>query len=186
MIKSLFCTLALMFSIKTVAAPKAVILIRHAEDPADESTNPHLSAEGYDRANNLYRLFDEHVDLIATGKPDFLFAAAPQKASGSLRSIETLEPLAKRLNLNLNTDYTKDETSDLVYELFNNDIYNNKVIMISWQHKNMPKIVKHMGFTIKLEYPKNRYDRLWIMKFTKGKPTNFKDISQYLMRGDKD
>src|SRR5437763_12381966 len=106
-----FCLIVLLFIIvaETVSArPARVILIRHAEKPPDES-NVHLSERGQARARSLAILFATERVLGTNGPPAALFAPKITKRGHTLRPYETLEPVAKRLKLSIQTPYGSDD-----------------------------------------------------------------------------
>src|SRR3984957_11743875 len=82
-------------------APAMIFIIRHAEKPMDEK-DPHLTPQGYKRAQALPSLF-----LITPGssklprlpRANVLFAADTAKHSN--RPMETITPLAATLHLKI-------------------------------------------------------------------------------------
>ena len=62
--------------------PRVVLIIRHAEKPADEALSDGLTAQGEERANARYRLFEKSAERPEPfPTPDFIFAAKPTKNS---------------------------------------------------------------------------------------------------------
>src|SRR3954463_4435619 len=92
-------TLVLIFLLAAGLAfsqPTEIILIRHAEKPADQN-DIHLSPQGQERAEALPALFTQDTEFTTNGRPVALFAAKPEKHK-SRRAVETLQPTAKALH----------------------------------------------------------------------------------------
>jgi hypothetical protein len=84
---------------------KKVILIRHAEKPDDPSNND-LSPQGFERANCIAPFF---ADPSAFGI-EALYACHPTDQYPSKRPIETVTPLAERMQLKIDTRYARMNT----------------------------------------------------------------------------
>lgn len=183
----LICILMALFTTSTFAMPKAVILIRHAEKPTPEDSSPSLSEKGWQRAKLLPQIFVENKALSELGLPDYLFAAGLQKDDSSKRSIETLTYLSKNLQIPINDSFKRDDFQGLTEEILENPIYDNKVIMICWQHKILSKIAKHLGVNPKPEYNDQVFDRIWLITYLphqNSEQVSFKDMPQHLLPGD--
>ncbi len=131
--------------------PKQIIFIRHAEKyNVDTKTNEdvHLSKIGYIRANELINYFNNKKPEIIN-KPDFLIAMKQNKITTSNRCFETLEPLSKHLNIDIDTPYKRDDTKKLYKLILKDNKYDNKVILISWEHDNLVKLVKLFKINVK-------------------------------------
>ncbi len=86
--------------------PARLIVLRHAEKTGDKRDR-NLSPAGHERAARLVPYV-----LETFGRPDFLIAA---KSSGrSRRPVETIEPLATALGLEIKSKFDDDEVDDLV------------------------------------------------------------------------
>jgi len=77
-----------------LAKPARVIVLRHAEKPAEEN-NVHLSPRGRLRAQAQVRLFSERLGINSTNPPAALFATLP--VSQSVSESITKETAAARL-----------------------------------------------------------------------------------------
>jgi phosphohistidine phosphatase SixA len=117
--------------------PRRVLLMRHAEKTGDPD-DIHLSDAGMMRARRLARYIPDNF-----GKPDFIFAAARSKHS--MRSIETVQPLANALGLEVQDDIEDKDFEELVSELFSNSEYLAKTILICWHHGKLPEIAALLG-----------------------------------------
>ncbi len=179
----IFCGLMILTPLASVAHPKAVVLLRHAEEPT--SDDPHLSTEGYNRAKMLPTLFKTHPALKTLGIPVALFAAGAKKANNSVRSIETLHNLSLDIQVPVNDEFNRDDFRALTDEINSNKIYEGKVVVVVWQHKILREIAEKLGVKNAPPYPPGKYDRIWLITYlgTSGK-IFFQDLPQNLMPGD--
>lgn len=168
------------------ARPKAVVLLRHAEEPKDDSVN-HLSGIGYERAKLLPKLFKTNPVLKSLGAPEFLFAAGAKKKDSSIRSIETLDALSKALQVPINDSYKRDDFRALSDEINTNPAYDDKVVVVVWQHKILTEIAEKVGLKTPPIYPSGRFDRIWVVTYGGGKKGSkgvLQDLPQMLLPGD--
>lgn len=117
--------------------PSRILLMRHAEKTGDPD-DIYLSDEGVERAQRLATFIPETF-----GKPDFIFAAARSKRS--IRSIETVKPLAAAIGLQVRHDIEDKDFEELISEIFSNPDYRAKTIVICWHHKKLPDIASLLG-----------------------------------------
>jgi broad specificity phosphatase PhoE len=181
--KSAFvCILAVLCAVSAWAAPAEIIFVRHAEKPAD---GPTLNPRGYERANALVHLFEADARVLTFGKPVAIFSARPEKAGGSVRSIETMVPTGKALGITVDTRFTKDDISTLVQAVLTNSAFEGRTVLVCWEHKKIPDIVRAFGWTTApSRWDDATFDRLWILDFDSGKPVRFRDLPQKLLAGD--
>ena len=173
---------ALVLAVSAAAAPAEIIIIRHAEKPTD---GPTLDARGYERANALVRLFESDPRVLTFGKPAAIFSARPSKAGGSVRSIETMVPTAKALGIMSDTRFSKEDIPALVRAVLTNPAFDGKTVLVCWEHKKIPDIVRAFGWTsAALSWDDAVFDRLWILDFDEAKPARFRDLPQRLLDGD--
>lgn len=159
-----------------LAHPKAVVLLRHGEEPEEGNE---LSAEGWARAKILPLMFKTHPVLKELGKPDFLFAAGAKKSKNSIRSIQTLQPLAASLNILVNDSINRDDVVKLADEINSNPIYDGKLIVIAWQHTLIPVIADYLGIKKKKLPEKgfpDQYDRIWLITYETKNDNKVKEI----------
>jgi hypothetical protein len=102
---ALFLNAWLVAAPASQAMPKTVVVIRHAEKPADES-NIHLSEKGYARAAKLPQFFlrfdsASSIRLIAQGQ---------KRADSSLRPIETVMPASQQFQQPILHQFVKGES----------------------------------------------------------------------------
>lgn len=117
--------------------PGRILLMRHAEKTGDTS-DILLSAEGAARAQRLVTYIPETF-----GRPDFIYAAARSKRS--IRSIETMRPLAAALGSEVQHHIEDKAFKSLVSEIFSKSGYHGKTIVICWHHGKLPEIAALLG-----------------------------------------
>ncbi|WP_298516575.1 hypothetical protein [uncultured Kordia sp.] len=162
--------------------PKEILIFRHAEKPAD-SKNENLSTKGYERAAALaYYLPD------AFGTIDHLFAAGVGIKSPSKRPIETITPLATRLDKKIHEKFLKYEYKDMVTHIFKDEKYTDSVIAIAWQHTDIEDIANTFGTqdVPTTPWPGDCFDLVWKLTYNGDKTYTLDQIPQLLMYGDTD
>lgn len=103
--------------------PFQVLIIRHAEETGKDD-DPHLSIAGRRRAESLAAVLPRTIL-----RPDYLFAARPSKKSR--RSLETVEPLARVLRLEINDKHDDSDYGDVARLLLKKDKYVGRTVLIS-------------------------------------------------------
>jgi broad specificity phosphatase PhoE len=164
--------------------PKTILVIRHAEKPADDA-DIDLSPEGRKRADALPDLFQKSAtrpDPFPT--PDFIFATRASKHSN--RPVETVTPLAKKLNLVVNAKFADDAFPKLVEELYRNPQYDGKTVLICWHHGMIPELVGALGATgVPDKFKGSVFDQVWVVTFDQnGKAKPLVIRQQVLLPGD--
>ena len=114
-----------------------ILLMRHAEKTGDP-TDPHLSQDGYARADRL-------ADYIPAtfGQPQFIIASSISK--GSVRSIETMKPLSDRFGVPTDATHAAQDYGALASQLLSDPRYAGTLIVISWHHANIPSLAQALG-----------------------------------------
>jgi hypothetical protein len=175
-----------------------IMVIRHAEKPANDPP-PHgvtlkgerekesLIVLGWQRAGALASFFAPTNDSFqdpSLAKPQFLYASKPVRRNGSRRPIETITPLAEKLAIRINSNFSKDEAKNMVEEAF----LCAGVVLICWQHDYIPKIASYIlgnKTTAPQDWPEDRFDMVWV--FDRDSTTaqySFKQVPQSLLMGD--
>lgn len=160
------------FSFKKILSPAQIILFRHAEK---ELIGPELSLQGFSQANQLPLLFNNDRDFIEFGKPAAIFAAAPKKEGSSIRSIQTVTPLAQNFNMDINTSFTKKDTSTLVETVLSHDSFQNKTIVICWERSGIPVLAKLFGIQeLNFKWDKNNFNSILFIRYNDSNQLSFK------------
>lgn len=146
-----------------MTGPRRVLIIRHAEKPADDQ-NIHLSRQGDYRASALFKLFGPGGRLAGL---QYLIAA--DKSKHSNRSVETLEPLANRLDEDVDHHFEEDEYKDLAKRIKTGKKYQGSTVLICWHHGTIPALAKALGVKASnlpsKSWPDEVFDRVWIIDF---------------------
>jgi hypothetical protein len=171
----------LIFAQAALAAPSRVIVIRHGEKP---DNGPELNERGVQRAKALVGLFEGDSTIT----PQAIYAMEPKGPGGSVRAIQTVQPLADSLGLEIRQQYKQKELSALASDILGDKTLDGKTVLVCWEHKVIPDLIKALGYDAgPSKWPGGQvYDRLWILDFKSGKPASFKDLPQNLLPGDSD
>jgi hypothetical protein len=179
-----------------------IMLIRHAEKPYDDGreqnegvrmdgskSNESLAVRGWQRAGAISLLFGSPEIAHSRGLsvPQVLYASDPEKAdkvgSKSRRPKQTLIPLAQRLDLIINVDWTKGQEVKLVREV----LKQSGTVLISWQHELIPTIATAIpGGNIPQTrtWDDKRFDLVWVFDLLPDGTYAFKEFHQGLLSDD--
>lgn len=180
--KFLASLVGLIFIGTLSALPSQIIVVRHAEKP-DEGNE--LSTRGWERAEALAPNLLGNRELLKFGPPTILIAASPKKNDSSVRSIQTLEPLARALKIQLQEQFHANQYAELAQYVKENPALNGKVVIIAWPHEYIPSLVHALG--VNPEPPKwsgMTFDRYWVITYQPDGSANFQDLPQRLLFGD--
>jgi broad specificity phosphatase PhoE len=176
---------SLLFALAAVAGaqPRQVLLIRHAEKPANDA-DFHLSAAGKKRADALPELFrksDGRPDPLP--KPDFIFAATNSRHSH--RPVETVTPLARSLKLPVDTRFENDDEVRLAKELLTNPRYEGKTVLVCWHHGHLPELARKLGVAkVPEKWKDGVFDQVWVITFDEKGKASLAGQAQKLLAGD--
>jgi broad specificity phosphatase PhoE len=180
--------LSLFSSTLVAAAPAQVIIIRHGEKSL---TGPDLDPRGYQRAQDLVEFFKTDKAMLQYGTPAAIYAMEPKhegnpnKTPSSLRAVETVQPLANALNLTIRDNAINTDYEAVVSEVMQNPQYNGRMVLICWEHKNIPPMAEAFGATTAPEkWDKKIFDRVWVLNFKNGRFVSFEDLPENLLPGD--
>jgi broad specificity phosphatase PhoE len=154
------------------AAPRDVVMvIRHGEKP--DGSAPGVDAEGnedsssltevgWERAHRLVDLFDPAQGPLRPGlaRPRAIYAAGANDDGEGQRTRETVQPLADRLGLPVDTSFGKGDEEKLVKHA----IAEPGPTLICWQHGELPTIAEAFPGvtpTPPSEWPDDRFDVIW-------------------------
>ncbi|MEN9866222.1 MAG: hypothetical protein RL748_1812 [Pseudomonadota bacterium] len=172
-----------------------IMIIRHAEKPngkvlgdkIDGSNDPEsLIPQGWQRAGALASFFDPSRAWSVAGIqiPTSLFAAAPgNDDQHSARPLETITPLAAKLNMQVNSSFKKEALADMVAAAK----ASKGVVLISWQHEDIPAIANLIipaPNTIPQKWPGDRFDVVWVFDAQANGAYAFSQVTQQLLAGD--
>ncbi len=178
-------------------AAEKIMLIRHAEKPdangnlgvtiTGQEDPRELSVRGWQRAGALLGLFAPSGAAPAGPAiitPTSIFASAP--TLNSIRPLRTVETLALRLAIELNTSYGNGDEAALIASALGA----GTVVLISWKHDGLPKLANAIvGDTQKTpqRWPAERFDVVWVFDRTKdASGWRFEQVPQLLLPGDQE
>jgi len=193
--------------------PSKIMLIRHGEKPTAKHQKPYgitadgvedwesLIVQGWERAGALCTLFAPiHGPLPSPhlAKPTVIYASKPRGAgepedaegSKSNRPLQTITPLAAKLDLAPKLDFGKDQEKDLAAKV----LQQSGVVLICWQHERINAIVDHLfegtqkPGGIPSAWPGHRFDVVWVLDPPAGGAGrwSFVQVPQNLIKGDLD
>lgn len=147
---------------KPVNPGRTVFLMRHAEKPARGND---LSERGWLRAECISDLFTQNKTLT----PKIIYAQRSAKKSDenlpdSRRQIQTVAPLARALNLEVNNTFYASEVDQLSKDISQLDPSYNPVL-VSWNHEDIRRFLLNFGMNYRYapKYPKTRFDLVWVI-----------------------
>ncbi len=142
-----------------------LVFIRHGEKPVSGSN---LTCAGLNRSLKL-----PAVLVKKFGVPDFLFATGLGLGDTTKHSrmFQTIAPLAMQYNLPINTSHGEKDFVQIAADLKSK----KGTVVITWEHKAIPNIVKAIGIKEMLTWPDDDYDSIWIVTFANGVPQLTKD-----------
>jgi hypothetical protein len=127
-----------------------LLIIRHAEKAG---AGPGLSDEGERHAEAYVKYFSKFEVNGAPVVLDGLFAAADSKKSSRPRL--TLEPLARRLGLALDTRF-KDKDPEWLAAALKTETH-GKHLLVCWHHGEMPALLRALGADPDALLPKGKW-----------------------------
>ena len=152
-----------------VPRPAQIILIRHADKPADPE-DPHLSRAGVKRAKRLVSFITTDPAMTRFGLPVAVFATRTTKDGNGQRTQETVAPLARALKLPVQTPFLGKDYASLAKLILAEPAYAGKTVLICWNHEQIPQLAAALGVTP--EPPKWKgsvFDRVYVISYHEGK-----------------
>ena len=151
------------------AQPERIILIRHAEKP-DDTFNSNLSPVGLDRAERLVKWLTKGKVLGTNGVPTAIYASAPTHNGRSLRCVQTMEPIARALNVQIQTPYSALNYDRLARLILHDKSLQGKNVVICWVHEYIPEFTAAFGVKKPPQKWKDEdYDSAYVLTFPDGK-----------------
>ena len=168
MIKQILFFAVLWMSTQVFAQPSQIVIVRHGEktEPSNE-----LNTQGCERAFSLPNFFLRNPIILKFGAPIAIYAARPDSIDGSVRSIQTIAPTANQLGLSIHDSYTRLDYPAITQDIMNSSAYNNKTVLISWEHDAIPGLAQAFGVTLESwtkSWPDNVFDEAWIIDLAEG------------------
>ncbi|CAM1503495.1 Fc.00g010860.m01.CDS01 [Cosmosporella sp. VM-42] len=143
---------SLLFFASLVVSSPTVYFIRHGEKPDDGDG---LSEQGEARAQCLRSVFG----VASVYNIGHIMAQKPQSDGSRQRPYETVLPLAKDLDLNVDISCDRDD-SDCVKDAVK-EYTGSGNILICWEHKQLNNLAEALGAKDIDNYPDDSYDFIW-------------------------
>lgn len=150
-------TIPALFWKPSEAKARRFVILRHAEKTG-LSGDRDLSSEGRERADALRSLPQ------ALGTLDAIFAAT--SVPKSARPVQTVEPLARKLALPIDTRWNTHDVSDLAMTILADRSLDRKQIVICWRHDALQALAQALGARDAPAWPNTLYDRVWLLTRT--------------------
>jgi hypothetical protein len=183
--------------------PTKIMLIRHAEKPADDPP-PHgvtghgahdkkaLTVRGWTRAGALAVLFappDGKFQDDAFARPDVIYAMGMESDSASARPQQTVAPLVEKLGDAAKTNFyfERDREKDMIASVLDRD----GVVLVCWEHDRLDDAARHIPLSpnnernVPREWDGKRFDLVWVFDWDeKGNGFVFSEHLQGALAGD--
>jgi|TARA_B100000959_G_scaffold240952_1_gene262504 broad specificity phosphatase PhoE len=133
-------------------ATTTIIFVRHAEKDISIDNDPGLTEAGKRRVFELSRQLKD-ADVVAG--IDAIYSTSFK------RNIETVEPLARTLNLDIHK-YEKNDYAKVLEEIL--DTYKGKIILVVGHSDTLPDLMAELGASKKVpDIADNEYDNIYIV-----------------------
>jgi broad specificity phosphatase PhoE len=109
-----------------------ILVMRHAEKTA-YPLDPDLSDAGRQRAEKLIAFIPSTF-----GRPDYIFAT--MRSKHSFRPIETVDPLARAIGVEIDATFADQDYSALAHTVTTDGRFAGKMTLICWHHGNIPPL----------------------------------------------
>lgn len=117
---------------------------------------------------------------VSLPRPDFLFATHFTPSSN--REVETLQPLAQSLHLQMNDQYAEDDVDNLTADILGGK-YAGKVVLVCWHHGKIAAIAAALGVPNPPAWPDTVFDRIWKVEWLQG-TVAMANLPENLLPGD--
>jgi hypothetical protein len=152
-----------------VPRPAQIILIRHADKPANPE-DPHLSRAGMQRAERLVSFITTDPAMTRFGLPVAVFATRTTKDNNGQRTQETVAPLARMLKLPVQTPFLGKDYAALANLILADPAYAGKSVLICWNHEEIPQLAAALGVTPKPpKWKGSAFDQVYVISYHDGK-----------------
>ena len=85
-----------------------------------------------------------------------------------MRSIETLEPLARTFGLDIDVHYGEDENEKLADDV-KKRLSEAGPIIIAWKHERLPSLAKALGMEKPGTWKADDFDSIYVLSYESGK-----------------
>lgn len=179
-------------------ADRLIMIIRHAEKPVPEqpelgvdelgqADDKSLTVRGWQRAGALAHLFFDPPSPLQV--PVTIVASAPIKKDGSgmrsLRPTQTVAPLARRLQLEPDTTFSKGQEEQAGPQILQQPF----PVLVCWQHEAIPRLAAAIVASAAIApamWDDADYDSIWLLTLSEAdRRWAFQSENQRLLAGDR-
>jgi len=114
-----------------------------------------------------------------------IFAAYKRLPKPYIRCKQTCKPLADYLKIPIDTSYQPTQIDKLAKEILANPKYNDRTVLICWDHYHIPSLIKAFGAEEPGTWDNDIYDQVYVLTFQKDAKPQVQKILQQLMYGDR-
>ncbi|HKR02688.1 MAG TPA: hypothetical protein VJT09_18560 [Pyrinomonadaceae bacterium] len=188
---------------QTNTKPTKIMIIRHAEKPAQPpppngvdidgcQNKDSLIPQGWQRAGALATLFAPSRGPLQDpnlATPKYIYATKSPDPQEGNRPEQTVTPLAAKLQMKPNFSFKKGKEEKVVESALCCD----GVVLISWPHGRIPTLAGYIPLSPKSQplpkgkWPGNRFDMVWVFDYdTRSRKGGyiFCQVPQLLLAGD--
>ena len=139
-----------------------VVIIRHAEKPANKDGGDNLSCQGQNRALQLPAALIKKI-----GKPDYTYvpALSMDKNTAHSRMFQTITPFAVKYNLTINSKFQADDYADVAKSV----LKKTGTVLMVWSHSEMPDLAGALGVNDAPKWDGADFDSMWVVTYVNGK-----------------
>jgi hypothetical protein len=174
-------SLMMLVTENVLSVPKNVIIIRHADRVLPNGVC--LSLQGLERAAAMTYYFSE-TPTYTTPPITHIFAAYSRQPP-YIRCKQTCQPTAGHLKLPINIDYNFTQLKEVAHEILTNPRYNNRTILMCWEHEHIAPLVIAFGGEDPGLWPDNIFDQVYMLSFETNRKPKFQKFLQELIFGDR-
>jgi hypothetical protein len=156
---ALFCCGCKEKSQENIHPNLKVVIIRHAEKPEN---GDNLSCQGQNRALALAKILQQKI-----GIPDYIYVPSLDLniATKHSRMFQTITPFAIKFNLPINSKFNEKD----IRKVAKNVLDKNGIVLLVWDHSEIPKLVKQLGIKHADTWKNNDFDSIWLISYKTGK-----------------
>lgn len=151
------------------------MFIRHGEKPADDGPphgvnvkgekDPHsLSIRGWTRAGALAARFSQEPLPAPLAVPGRIIATKSNDDYRSRREIDTATPLARRLGLSVDEDFSHKHAQQMSASV----LADARPTLVVWHHGSMPEVLAEFPVSnaadVPTQWPEDRFDLVWTLQ----------------------
>ena len=159
------CCFATLGACQKKSTGLKVVIIRHGEKPKD---GDNLNCQGFNRSLALPKVLFGKFGTASTILVPTVKAGIQTKQS---RMFQTISPYAVKYAININSSYDDNDVKDVAADVKSR----TGVVILVWEHNNIPKLAKALGVQNVTGWPNSDFDSIWVVTYDNGTATLTKD-----------